>query len=272
MHTKENTDWQTPTLTIASVISAIIGLAILIFFSLTLAKEFTIFGDSSIILDKTGQVGDFIGGLVGSLWAFTGVLLFYLSLRLQRKEFILQREELTNQRTEFRINRLTNVIFNQISRIENQINQSIYFNKLIDSKAGISGIYSFNEQLRGTCSFMEAGEEKIDTQNDLNYISQNTKTLYELLDILSNSTKIINKLIDGSNNLCSKDKTELKFIYTENIGDEVKNMIKYIHTITKNYFFHREKEKQKDDYLMGEEGNYLKLRNITKELIDMIEY
>lgn len=46
----------------------------------------------------TGSIGDFIGGIVGSLWALAGVLFFYVALRYQKDEFQLQREELEKTR------------------------------------------------------------------------------------------------------------------------------------------------------------------------------
>ncbi|WP_298507118.1 putative phage abortive infection protein [uncultured Maribacter sp.] len=69
--------------------------------------------------EKFAQFGDFIGGIVGSIWALAGVILFYVALKEQRndfktnrkvlnaqtdalnqqiKEFELQREELTETR------------------------------------------------------------------------------------------------------------------------------------------------------------------------------
>ncbi|MFC2131796.1 putative phage abortive infection protein [Bacteroidota bacterium] len=45
-----------------------------------------------------GQFGEYIGGIVGSVWALAGVILFYETLRFQRRELKLQREELQNQR------------------------------------------------------------------------------------------------------------------------------------------------------------------------------
>lgn len=66
--------------------------------------------------DKVGQLGDFVGGIAGSIWALAGVILFYLAfqsqkaaldnqrlatqasidaLKLQTQEIALQREELT---------------------------------------------------------------------------------------------------------------------------------------------------------------------------------
>jgi len=47
--------------------------------------------------EDNGQIGDFVGGVAGSLWAFAGVLLFWSALVLQRREFKLQRETLDTQ-------------------------------------------------------------------------------------------------------------------------------------------------------------------------------
>lgn len=82
-------------------------------FLVSLGDSYSILGDNPIELDKTAQVGDFIGGLVGSLWSFAGIILFFLALLLQMKEFKSQREELSNQRKEFKLNRITNIIYKQ---------------------------------------------------------------------------------------------------------------------------------------------------------------
>src|SRR5688572_25788751 len=43
---------------------------------------------------RFGQFGEFIGGIVGSLWALAGVFLFFATLTYQKREFELQRSEL----------------------------------------------------------------------------------------------------------------------------------------------------------------------------------
>ena len=43
---------------------------------------------------RFGQFGEFIGGIVGSLWALAGVFLFFATLTYQKREFQLQRSEL----------------------------------------------------------------------------------------------------------------------------------------------------------------------------------
>ena len=69
-----------------------VGLALLLFFW---KEDLSI--SQSIDAGKVGQFGDFIGGLVGSLWALAGVILFYVALTEQRKDFATNREVFQNQ-------------------------------------------------------------------------------------------------------------------------------------------------------------------------------
>ena len=58
----------------------------------------------------TGVIGDFIGGVIGTVWSFAGVILFFLALRLQSKELNLQLEEMKSTRNVFQM------LCNEISR------------------------------------------------------------------------------------------------------------------------------------------------------------
>ena len=53
--------------------------------------------DSLLKSDKVGQFGDFVGGLIGSLWALAGVILFYVALNEQRSDIETNREVLKTQ-------------------------------------------------------------------------------------------------------------------------------------------------------------------------------
>ncbi len=46
---------------------------------------------------KIAQFGDFIGGVIGSLWSLAGVILFYVALNEQRKDIKINREALNAQ-------------------------------------------------------------------------------------------------------------------------------------------------------------------------------
>lgn len=47
--------------------------------------------------NKFGTFGDFFGGVFGSMWALGGVILFYLALKEQRKDFKTNRDALVKQ-------------------------------------------------------------------------------------------------------------------------------------------------------------------------------
>ena len=53
--------------------------------------------DRTIAHEKFGTFGDFFGGVMGSIWALCGVILFYLALKEQRADFANNREALVKQ-------------------------------------------------------------------------------------------------------------------------------------------------------------------------------
>lgn len=69
----------------------IIGLILFIW------KDWSLSIDNKIQSDKIAQFGDFVGGLIGSIWALAGVILFYVALSEQRKDFSTNRKVLNAQ-------------------------------------------------------------------------------------------------------------------------------------------------------------------------------
>lgn len=63
-----------------------LGAAISIYFFCALSGPYEINGKGDWKMDVTGQVGDFIGGIVGTLFALSGTLLIYLSFREQTNQ------------------------------------------------------------------------------------------------------------------------------------------------------------------------------------------
>jgi hypothetical protein len=53
--------------------------------------------NSKINSEKVAQFGDFIGGIVGSLWSLAGVILFYVALTEQRKDIKINKDTLKAQ-------------------------------------------------------------------------------------------------------------------------------------------------------------------------------
>ena len=57
--------------------------------------------DTQVNAEKIAQLGDFIGGIVGSLWSLAGVILFYVALTEQRKDIQINRDALNAQVSAF---------------------------------------------------------------------------------------------------------------------------------------------------------------------------
>lgn len=85
---KENTSL---VLIITGVVLVVISI---IFF---LWSDLSLNSSKQINSEKFGQFGDFIGGIVGSIWALAGVLLFYIALTEQRKDIKTNQDALELQ-------------------------------------------------------------------------------------------------------------------------------------------------------------------------------
>jgi hypothetical protein len=71
---------------------------------------------------RYGQYGEFIGGIVGSLWALAGVLLFFATLLYQKKEFELQRTELHKTQRIFQQQNFSTLFINFLAQHNEIVN------------------------------------------------------------------------------------------------------------------------------------------------------
>ncbi|CAG2533458.1 Putative phage abortive infection protein [Maribacter dokdonensis] len=78
-------------LLIAGVVLLLIGFIMFVW------NDWSFSADEKLKADKVAQFGDFVGGLIGSIWALAGVILFYVALTEQRKDFATNREVLNAQ-------------------------------------------------------------------------------------------------------------------------------------------------------------------------------
>jgi len=95
----------------------ILAAAVVLFAHRVNIWDFNVRVDSS----KLSQFGDFVGGTLGSIWALVGVLLFYVALKEQRRDFREQRNEQVENRKLFRL---------QQSTLEAQKFEQTFFNLL----------------------------------------------------------------------------------------------------------------------------------------------
>jgi len=78
----------------------LLWIGIILFISgigLFLWKDFTFDYSQKIDSQKFNDFGSFIGGLIGTLWALAGVILFYVALREQREDIKINRSTLKTQ-------------------------------------------------------------------------------------------------------------------------------------------------------------------------------
>lgn len=70
------------------VLATFLSFAIVITFIIILERSYTIYtGSGDIDMDSTGQIGDFIGGTVGTILTALSIILLYKTLQEQRKSF-----------------------------------------------------------------------------------------------------------------------------------------------------------------------------------------
>lgn len=257
------------TITIIALGSIVSGLIIFISFIYKLSHNYSI-SSNEVIIDKSGQVGDFIGGVVGSVWSLTGVLLFYVTLQLQRRE-------LAENRKHFQMSRLTDIIYKQLS-LFNPVFKKF---ELKDSKLDELGIqnkykgqYAFSylrknfEEIAKMFNDKEVDEAKKKAAYDL-YIHQyaiveiNKAALLELYEELGNQIDTVRAVLikDG---IPPEDLNELKAIFFRNLGREFLNCSDLLLMTVKGYIDLKKKTTADWDYYLSIEFQLqIKLESIT---------
>lgn len=103
-----------------------IGLIVLAVFIYNICGTYVICHDlTPEDMAQTGQIGDFIGGVIGSIWALAGVLLYFSALRLQQQEMKSQREEMASNQKLLDQQLFETTFFNLLKAQEN-IRNSIH--------------------------------------------------------------------------------------------------------------------------------------------------
>ena len=170
--------------------AAAVGAIILVGFLASLAFQFDVALKGGIKLEETGQVGDFIGGIVGSFWALAGVLLFYSALNLQRQEFDLQRRELKSQRQEIAVTRITDTIYRQLEIVDSAERKlSLNFDPRASRQVTLDGKELLDAIVNGTA-------EKSDTHRaNFETFAKSSSALAHVIAILR-TLEICSSLID----------------------------------------------------------------------------
>ncbi|WP_024773050.1 putative phage abortive infection protein [Aquimarina macrocephali] len=213
----------------------LIGLAIIFFLWSDIGLTF----NSKINSEKFGQLGDFIGGIVGSMWALAGVLLFYIALTEQRgdiqtnqKALKLQIEALNNQEKEFRLQRKelesSRKVYEQQSKTFRIQQFESNFYSLLNIYMSIKN--SLNVLVENKDYFKDVFEKlKIAYDNNENIIEHHIKTNDSYFAIYNNekghlshyfkSIYRILKIIDTAPNFSRKEKVFYSKILRAQITD-----------------------------------------------------
>lgn len=231
-------------LTAASTLFALSGLGVMLYFILDLYFNF-----SALDLQTASNVGDFIGGVVGAIWSFTGVLLFYLAIRLQSQELSLQRQE-------FVANRITGIIYQQISRVEFAIGE-FQFSKIGMEKPifGINALYNLYDELSAEV------EQDSDSVYELWIIRDNENELIVFFNSLLNSVRAVNKVLER-NELDEHSQRDLEELFFENLGhiiQDVVNILSYWNV------YYQENKNNLQNYNF-DESNFKRLGIITENV------
>ena len=151
-------------LLIISVISIIVGIYIsYVFFSKISTSVRLIENGEKINEQLTGVIGDFVGGIVGTIWSFAGVILFFLALRLQSRELSLQLEELKDTREVFQSQQFENTLFNLLkNHNEIRLNTEIKHKSFNSSTQSNETTYT-----RGNAAFEEIKDFFIEEKSNL---------------------------------------------------------------------------------------------------------
>ena len=237
-----------------ALITAVVSFAVLLISIIV----FLIFGNwqFSWILDeqKIANYGDFVGGVVGTLLAFTAAILYYVALREQRKdvynnqqslslqtkaleqqivEFKQQREELEETRKVYE--RQTTLMELQSSIMKQQQFESSFYSMLkvyLDYKNQMNQkvqdcFHKWLDDIEHRLSPQFAGKIIFDRHNDI--MSSFEELYLENRDILSPYFKTVYRvlsLIDNTHNLSDKEKIQYVKIFRAQLS-ESETMILY---------------------------------------------
>lgn len=106
-----------------------VGIVCFIFYGIGLfISDYSVLG---LIIDKdierTAQVGDFFGGVVGSIWTLAGVLLYFSALKMQSQEIANQIKEMGDNRKLMGQQQFESTFFNLLQaqqNLKNSINET----------------------------------------------------------------------------------------------------------------------------------------------------
>ncbi len=198
-------------------------------------------------LSKFGTLGDMFGitNALFSGFALAGII---VSIIIQQKELMYQRQELISTRKEFQITRITNIIYEQLEKIDKLINEHeleyVTTPNHLSGKEKVNGkeaviflkqkIIEFNSLLRYKES-KKTAESLIYKQSILKIIEDNYLQLHILYEKINSSKLIISIILKNNQSLTQSEKKNLYLIFNGNLGSEVINNFVKLHDFIKEH-------------------------------------
>lgn len=173
----------------------------------------------------TGPLGDTFGGLLSPI--IGGISIYFIY-----QTFKAQREQLKDQREQFDVSRITNIIYLQIQRMDQTLENQTFFPKGgIVKVVGVTGVYDLNETLRDVFDSEQFARDSdgLELKNEnldhyLTIINDNLKPLSHFYGVILNSLKIIDISVDSSN-LLKEGSDELKRLFLMNLDGTISSNI-----------------------------------------------
>jgi hypothetical protein len=255
--------------------------------------------DSNIDESKIGQYGDFVGGIIGSLFSLVGIILFYVALQEQRKDFStnqktlkIQIDAFQKQVEEFELQRgeliETRKIYEQQDKTmkKQQFESNFYsfLNVFLDQRKSLDP-NGYTEYFRGIISYLAKIEllatdnlkisfEKTKSEYLNIYIAERAKlslyfiTFYRLLRLIEDSPNIINseKIVYHKllRSLITKD--ELLILYYNYHSPFAKKPVPIV--LAYNYFKHLDLM-SKIEFILHYNGKIKEASKLNKLIDDL---
>ncbi len=194
-----------------------------IVFIILAAIVFVLFGSwtfsNTLNEEKIGQFGDFIGGVIGSLFSLAGVILFYVALKEQRKDININQENL----------KLQNIALNQqVEEFREQKAELIETRRVYEEQTIL---------IREQTNLYEKQNKELKEQTNTAKLQQFDSSFFSYLNMFIELKKTIDIKTEGENYF---DKIYLELL---NIDSKEKTLIELFKLIQAKYLivFHLNK-------------------------------
>ena len=204
---------------------------------------------NNIELENRGSFGDMFGAINA---LFSGLALFgiIVSIFIQQKELSLQKDELKDTREEFKINRITSILFKQLDYLNSSV-EKIYFYS--------SKNYSFNNNRVKIDDFVPSLNEIEENRIGLKeLIDENSKSINFITEKIISILSLIEEIIN-INKLETIEKVQIKTIFIKNLNPNILPLIAHKVRLLKTRLENEKIDKDERNLIKLEVDRYLRI-------------